>query len=109
MPNRLTSILIVDNNHDLRVALADLFADCGHKVRTAADGFAALAEMKSELPLGYLIVNLPLVQKEGADQHLQSFVASTHTPKSNRTSHSVIAFRTSRQTPATPATGARWT
>ena len=59
--------------------------------------------------LGYLIVNLPLVQKEGADQHLQSFVASTHTPKSNGTSHSVIGSRTSRQAPATAVMGARWT
>jgi CheY-like chemotaxis protein len=50
MSTKLASILIVDDNNDLRGALADLFADSGHRVRTAADGLAALAEMKSELP-----------------------------------------------------------
>jgi CheY-like chemotaxis protein len=50
MSNKLASILIVDDDNNLRCALADIFADCGYTVRTAADGFAALAEMKSELP-----------------------------------------------------------
>jgi DNA-binding NtrC family response regulator len=50
MSNELASILIVDDDTDLRGALANIFADCGYRVRTAADGFAALAEMNSEVP-----------------------------------------------------------
>jgi CheY-like chemotaxis protein len=50
MSNKLASVLIVDDDNDLRTALADLFADSGYTVRTAADGFAALAEMRSQLP-----------------------------------------------------------
>ena len=50
MSNKLTSILIVDDNDDLRNVLANFFADCGFTVRTAADGLAALAEMSFELP-----------------------------------------------------------
>ncbi len=50
MSNKLTSVLIVDDDHDLRDVFAILLADSGFLVRTAADGVAALAEMKSELP-----------------------------------------------------------
>src|SRR5271163_4516715 len=50
MSTKLASILIVDDNDDLREAFADLFANCGFRVRTAADGFTALADMKSNLP-----------------------------------------------------------
>jgi CheY-like chemotaxis protein len=50
MSSKLTSVLIVDDDHDLRGAFASLLADCGFRVRTAAHGVAALAEMSSELP-----------------------------------------------------------
>jgi CheY-like chemotaxis protein len=50
MSTKPPSILIVDDNDDLRRALADLFADRGFRVRKVADGFAALAEMRSNLP-----------------------------------------------------------
>jgi CheY-like chemotaxis protein len=50
MSNKLTSVLIVDDDHDLRDVFASLLADCGFRVRTAADGVSALVEMKSELP-----------------------------------------------------------
>jgi hypothetical protein len=44
------SILIVDDQDELRVTLAYLLTECGFKVRQACDGFSALAEMKSETP-----------------------------------------------------------
>ena len=44
------NILIVDDNIDLRATLALIFAYAGYSVRSAADGFSALAEMRSETP-----------------------------------------------------------
>jgi CheY-like chemotaxis protein len=64
MSNKLASILIVDDNDDLRWALEDLFADCGYRVRIAADGFSALAEMRSELP-DVLISDLNMPRMSG--------------------------------------------
>lgn len=40
----------MDDDHNLRDVFASLLADCGFRVRTAADGAAALAEMRSEVP-----------------------------------------------------------
>jgi CheY-like chemotaxis protein len=62
--NGLASILIVDDNDDFRCALVNSFVDCGHKVRTAADGFLALAEMRSELP-DVLISDLDMPRMSG--------------------------------------------
>jgi len=64
MSNELASILIVDDNDDLRGELGDLFSDCGYRVRTAADGFSALAEMRSELP-DVLISDLEMPRMSG--------------------------------------------
>jgi CheY-like chemotaxis protein len=46
----LPAILIVDDNANLRSALADLFLQFGHDVRTAADGFEALTAIKKKVP-----------------------------------------------------------
>jgi DNA-binding NtrC family response regulator len=64
MSNQLASILIVDDNNDLRWALGAIFADCGYRVRTAADGFLALAEMKTEVP-DVLISDLDMPRMSG--------------------------------------------
>jgi CheY-like chemotaxis protein len=64
MSKELASILVVDDNDDLRRALENLFADCGYRVRTAADGFSALAEMRSELP-DVLISDLNMPRMSG--------------------------------------------
>jgi CheY-like chemotaxis protein len=64
MTNGLASILIVDDNDDLRRTLRNLFADRGYRVRTAADGFLALAEMRSELP-DVLISDLDMPRMSG--------------------------------------------
>jgi CheY-like chemotaxis protein len=44
------NILIVDDNVDLRVTLTVIFSYAGYSVRSAADGFSALAEMRRETP-----------------------------------------------------------
>jgi CheY-like chemotaxis protein len=46
----LPTILIVDDNENLRIALADIFLQFGHDVRTAADGFEALSVMRKKVP-----------------------------------------------------------
>ena len=45
-----TSIIIADDNAELRSLLSEILTDAGYSVRTAADGFAALAEMKEKAP-----------------------------------------------------------
>jgi CheY-like chemotaxis protein len=64
MAKELTSILVVDDNDDLRWMLGNLFSDCGYRVRTAEDGFSALAEMRSELP-DVLISDLDMPRMSG--------------------------------------------
>jgi CheY-like chemotaxis protein len=64
MSNELASILIADDNDDLRSALGDLFSDYEYRVRTATDGFSALAEMRSELP-DVLISDLEMPRMSG--------------------------------------------
>ena len=59
-----TSILIVDDDDDLRWTLESLFSVCGYKVRTAADGFSALEEMGTELP-DVLISDLEMPRMTG--------------------------------------------
>jgi CheY-like chemotaxis protein len=46
----LPTILIVDDNANLRIALADIFLQFGHDVRTAADGFEALSAIRKKVP-----------------------------------------------------------
>jgi two-component system chemotaxis sensor kinase CheA len=64
--NRLASNLIVDDNDDLRRTLRNLFVDRGYRVRAAADGFSALAKMRSEL-LDVLISDLDMPRMNGFD------------------------------------------
>jgi CheY-like chemotaxis protein len=50
MPNAKGKLLIVDDEALLRTSLSQIFTTCGYSVRTAADGFAALAEIRNEIP-----------------------------------------------------------
>ena len=50
MPNTKPSLLIVDDEPSIRFSLCCLLTEIGYKVRTAEDGFTALAEIRKEVP-----------------------------------------------------------
>lgn len=50
MPTHKLNILIVEDDVQLRLLLSAILTQSGYKVRTAGDGFAALAEMRIEMP-----------------------------------------------------------
>ena len=50
MPNAKVKLLVVEDDVSLRMSLAEFFAEFGHSVRSAADGFSALAEIENEIP-----------------------------------------------------------
>jgi CheY-like chemotaxis protein len=50
MPNCSLDIVVVDDNPMLLSVLSEIFEECGHTVRAASDGFAALAEIRSRVP-----------------------------------------------------------
>ena len=43
-------LLVVDDEPSIRVSLAQIFMQFGHSVRTAEDGFAALVEIRQQIP-----------------------------------------------------------
>lgn len=45
-----STVLLVEDDGDLRVALAGLLAQAGYRVRTAWDGVSAMLEMELALP-----------------------------------------------------------
>ncbi len=50
MPNVKPTLLIVDDEASIRISLSHVFTEFGHSVRSAADGFAALIEIRREIP-----------------------------------------------------------
>jgi len=50
MTNCAPDIVIVDDNPVLLSVLSEIFQECGHTVRVAPDGFAALAEIRNRVP-----------------------------------------------------------
>ena len=50
LTQRASSILVVDDDPTLRTALAQLFTQMGHEVRSASDGFSALCELRKKVP-----------------------------------------------------------
>jgi CheY-like chemotaxis protein len=50
MPAGKNNLLIVEDDAQLRILLAAILTQSGYKVRSADDGFAALAEMRAEMP-----------------------------------------------------------
>jgi PAS domain S-box-containing protein len=59
-PSKRRQILIVDDNEDARMLLADVLAAFGHKVESAADGPAALAMLEVFKPdVAILDIGLP--------------------------------------------------
>src|SRR6202034_1260539 len=50
MPNAKVKLLIVDDEVSIRTSLSLIFTGSGHSVRSSADGFSALFEIRQELP-----------------------------------------------------------
>jgi CheY-like chemotaxis protein len=50
MPQTKLRLLIVDDEELTRVTLSHIFAELGHRVRLAEDGFSALRELRQEIP-----------------------------------------------------------
>lgn len=50
MPETQTRLLIVDDEPSVRASIAKVLAAVGYQVRSAEDGFSALAEMRKEIP-----------------------------------------------------------
>ena len=50
MPTLKTKLLIVDDEPSTRLLMSHIFRELGYEVRTADDGFAALAEIRQDCP-----------------------------------------------------------
>jgi CheY-like chemotaxis protein len=50
MPTHQSTVLLVEDDGDLRIAFCTLLAQTGYRVRTAWDGLSALLEMETGLP-----------------------------------------------------------
>ena len=50
MPNGKTRVLIVEDDVQIRLLLCTILEEAGYLVRPAADGFAALEQMRAESP-----------------------------------------------------------
>ena len=50
MPEDSIKLLIVDDEPSIRTTLAQIFARMGHSVRSAEDGFSALAQIRETVP-----------------------------------------------------------
>jgi CheY-like chemotaxis protein len=50
MPDGKVKLLIVDDEASIRMSLSQIFTEFGHSVRSAADGFSALTEIRQQIP-----------------------------------------------------------
>ena len=50
MPETKASLLIVDDELSIRTTLSNALTEIGYSVRTAGDGFSALAELRQAIP-----------------------------------------------------------
>ena len=50
MPPEKAKLLIVDDDPQMRTLLSVILAESGYRVRSAEDGFSALAEIRKEIP-----------------------------------------------------------
>jgi CheY-like chemotaxis protein len=50
MPATKKNLLLVEDDAELRILLTAILAQSGFRIRAAADGFSALAEIRAELP-----------------------------------------------------------
>jgi CheY-like chemotaxis protein len=64
MPTRPSTVLLVEDEGDLRVAVAALLPQSGYRVRTAWDGLSALLEMDTGLP-DIIVSDLQMARMSG--------------------------------------------
>ncbi|MEO6966652.1 MAG: response regulator [Acidobacteriaceae bacterium] len=50
MPSQNASLLVIDDHAAIRQLLSTLLTESGYRVRSAEDGFSALAEIRNEIP-----------------------------------------------------------
>jgi CheY-like chemotaxis protein len=50
MPSTHGTLLIVDDEPEIRVSISQVLTEIGYRVRSAEDGFAALREIRNEVP-----------------------------------------------------------
>jgi CheY-like chemotaxis protein len=50
MPIQKNNLLIVEDDAELRILLTAILISCGYRVRAAEDGFAALAQIRADMP-----------------------------------------------------------
>lgn len=50
MPDSIARLLVVDDAEPIRGTMSRILSEVGYSVRTAADGFSALRELRSEIP-----------------------------------------------------------
>jgi CheY-like chemotaxis protein len=62
--NEMNDILVADDNPVLVSVLSEIFKECGYAVRTASDGFAALASIRDRVP-DILISDLNMPRMSG--------------------------------------------
>jgi CheY-like chemotaxis protein len=59
MPSEMTDIIVVDDNQVLLSVIAEIFKECGYIVRTATNGFAALAQIRKVPQVLLSDLNMP--------------------------------------------------
>jgi CheY-like chemotaxis protein len=64
MPNTLATLLVVDDEPYIRLALTNVLAEVGYSVRTAEDGLSALLQIRNEVP-GLLLSDLNMPNMSG--------------------------------------------
>lgn len=57
-------ILVVDDSHEAREALGQIFARCGYAVETASDGAAAIDRLKAT-PVDAVVLDLQMPEHDG--------------------------------------------
>jgi DNA-binding NtrC family response regulator len=69
----MADILVVDDDHDLAAALAEVLEDAGHTVRVAHDGWGGLAALDDRLP-DLVLLDIEMPSLDGPGMAHQMFV-----------------------------------
>jgi CheY-like chemotaxis protein len=79
MPDAKASLLIVDDALSIRMVLSQIFASNGYATRSAEEGFAALTEIRREVP-DFLISDLNMPGMSGLGWSVAGFLRSESLP-----------------------------